>query len=124
MEPCGHGRRRSEHPHRRPLSRSHASSPQRSDEWGLLHAVTEGVSEPEYVAALDGYRYFGLHDAADIISTVRATASSSELGDDDLDALEAEADARYHGVVASDETLVLAFARRFEADRAAFASVE
>lgn len=90
---------------------------------GLLHAVTEGLSDAEYSAALDGYGYFGLVDAAEVISTVRTTATRSNLDDDDLDDLESEADARYHAVVPTDQTLVDAFAQRFEADRSAFASV-
>ena len=86
---------------------------------GLLHAVTDGLAGDAVQAALHGYRYFGLSEAAAVAEAVRTEAS--DAGDDDLDDLEQEADRRYSSAVPDDETLVQAFVKKYSADADAFA---
>ena len=76
---------------------------------GVLHAV-EDLAPEELEAAVAGYRHFGLAAAADLIDEVRARLQS--LTDAAVDRLEHEADNRY-GEIASDETLMEAFERRY-----------
>lgn len=76
---------------------------------GLLHAV-EDLKPTELVAAMAGYRFFGLTGAVGLIE--EATRRLGEgLDDDALDALEAELDQRY-AEVGDDQVLTEAFERR------------
>lgn len=86
---------------------------------GLLHAVTEGLTRGELDAALTGYRYFGLAQAEVVTESVLADAAHAS--DQQLDALEAEADRRYALVVSDDATLVQAFAAKLHEAPESFA---
>jgi hypothetical protein len=86
---------------------------------GLLHAVTEGLTRGEFDAALNGYRYFGLAEAAVVAESVMTDAAHAS--DEELEALEGEADRRYGSVVPDDATLFRAFVTKLQADKEAFA---
>lgn len=90
---------------------------------GLLHAV-ESCASDEVHDGINGYRYFGLHDAADVVRDV-----VDRWGDGDLDlaaaeALEIEADERYAQAVADDAHLISAFELRFEERPSEFAPLQ
>ena len=74
---------------------------------GLLDAL-ESHPATELSAAVDGYRYFGLDAAAEVIRDVRARLDSGPIADE-ADDLESQADARYAAVIADDEVIVTAF---------------
>jgi hypothetical protein len=91
---------------------------------GVLHG-DEVRSEDEVAAAIAGYRYFGLDQAAAAVEWLVAEASGVDL-EGDLDAaerLEVEGDARYAAAGPTDATLVEAFERRYRAEPEAFAPV-
>jgi hypothetical protein len=86
---------------------------------GLLHAVTGGLTRGEFDRALDGYRYFGLGEAATVAESVLNDAFHA--ADDEQDELEADADRRYASVVPDDSTLVQAFRVKLAAAPESFA---
>lgn len=89
---------------------------------GLLHAVTDALTEDELDRALAGYRYFGLDDLAALVASVRTDALHAGEDDPGLgDRLEEEADRRYAAVVPDDETLARAFEAHFERSPESFA---
>jgi hypothetical protein len=90
---------------------------------GLLDAI-ERQSVAERVAALDGYRFFGLHAAADVVQDIGRRLDNGALTSEEADELEAEADARYDAVVADDDVLVRAFEARYDEDASLFAPIE
>jgi len=90
---------------------------------GLLDAV-ESCTDAELEQALDGYRYFGLAEAATVIADVAVRARRGTFDENALDALENEADKLYAKAVPRDGVLVDAFEARYHADPNAFAPVE
>lgn len=85
---------------------------------GLLHAV-ESLTEVECAAAVAGFRYFGLDEAATVFQDVFDTASGG-MDDEPAEQLEVEADTRYWAVVADDDVLVSAFVNRYRREPSAF----
>jgi hypothetical protein len=57
---------------------------------------------------VDGYRYFGIGAAAEVLEDVRSSVDAG-LSADEADALERMADERYGDVVTDDEVIVSAF---------------
>jgi hypothetical protein len=86
---------------------------------GVLHAV----ESDELTAALDAYRFFGLHDAAMVLDEYRRRLEASPSSDE-LDQLEPEADLRYADVIPDDSTLVEAFERLYASEPNLFAPVD
>jgi hypothetical protein len=92
---------------------------------GVLHAL-EYRSDVEVTAAVEGYRFFGLDAAADMIEA--AASERREIRDrgdnpEEVDQLESALDERYDAHVPDDQTLVAAFERIFEHQRADFQPV-
>lgn len=96
---------------------------------GLAAAVdpVDGVDGVEVAAAVAGFRWFGLDDAAAVVLDVAGRARAPELDvDSDAydgalgDAFEVEADERYWSV-ADDGLLLAAFKARFAVEPTAFA---
>jgi hypothetical protein len=81
---------------------------------GLLDAV-ERLSPADLDAAEAGYRFFDLPGAAAVIEKVRSELGRTDVSDEELEALEGEADQRYADVVATDQVIL----DRFEARLAA-----
>jgi hypothetical protein len=82
---------------------------------GVLHAV-ESLSPDELAAGVNGYRYFGLDDAASILEGM-ARRARHHLHDDAADCQEVETDERHAVVVPDDAILMAAFEARYEALR-------
>jgi hypothetical protein len=89
---------------------------------GVLDAVERGTAE-DLTAAEDGFRFFALADAADVIAQVRSALAAGDLSDSDLEELELDADSRYAAIVPSDGTLVERFESRLRAEPDLFAPV-
>lgn len=87
---------------------------------GVLHAV-ESNDEAEVTAAMDGYRWLGLTDVADLIAEVRrAVALRGWRGLVARRGLEAAADKRYHRTLPNDSDLEAALLRKVAASPEAF----
>jgi len=84
---------------------------------GLLSALE--MRAPEAVlAAIAGYRHFGLDGAADVwrwLSDETGTHDSDQEPEF-FDVLESEADNRYAAVIPTDDTIAQAFQRHLEAN--------
>lgn len=89
---------------------------------GVLDAVERGTAE-DLTAAEDGFRFFALADAADVVARVRSALAAGERSDSDLEALELDADSRYAAIIPSDVTIVERFESRFGAEPDLFAPV-
>jgi hypothetical protein len=87
---------------------------------GLLDAL-DRLSPGDLDAAQNGYRFFDLPEAADVIGRVRSELGRNDLSDGELEALEGEADQRYAEVVATDQVIVDRFEARLTSDPEAFA---
>jgi hypothetical protein len=87
---------------------------------GVLHAV-ECLDEHERLAAVNGYRYFGLERAAAVIEDAAVRWRNGELALDEAEQLEMEADERYGQVVGDDDVLVQAFEATYRREPSRFA---
>jgi hypothetical protein len=90
---------------------------------GVLHAV-ECFTPSQLDAATDGYRYFGMEDAGDVLRAAQIESSSETLTVDEAGQLERDLDDRYAECVPTDGTIVQAFQERFRVDPTAFAPPE
>lgn len=85
--------------------------------WGV-------VGDEGTFAAIAGFRFFELHEAADVLTWLQAAATSFDQDDPEnlaaAEALEEEANERYYAA-ASYDLIDAAFARVFRQDPAAFA---
>lgn len=90
---------------------------------GVIHSI-ESLSSEQRIAAIAGYRYFGLHAAADVVDEFSRRWRSGGLHDDAAENLEVEADERYGAVVRNDDVLVDAFEARYEAAPNEFAPLD
>lgn len=84
---------------------------------GLLHSV-ESHDEEAIERAIEGFRYFGLVEAAEVVGWVEQQVATTDLDGhpDAADELEGEADRRYGEAVPTDSTLDSRFKEVF-ADR-------
>lgn len=92
---------------------------------GVLHAL-EYRSDVEVISAVEGYRFFGLDEAADMIEAALSELREIQARGDDpeeVEQLERVLDERYDVHVPDDQTLVVAFKRIFEHRRADFQPV-
>jgi len=89
---------------------------------GLLHSIEHHDNE-ELKAAISGYRFFGLDEAAEVVEWVVSEVAA--LGDDEdaAEALEVEADNRYGEAIPTDDVLVTAFESLYSAKPQDFAPV-
>lgn len=86
---------------------------------GVLDAV-ESAPEQTVSAAVSGYRFFELGDAATVIDDAQSRlAESLEVADQ----LESEADRRYSEAIPGDATIVEAFEARYARQPNLFASI-
>lgn len=76
---------------------------------GVLHAF-EALQPHERAAAKAGYRFFGFHDVADLISNIGSDPTALEMSD-----------LRYSKSVPDDRALVRQFEKHFEANKSDFA---
>jgi hypothetical protein len=95
---------------------------------GVLHGyevLSSDDSRHQVAAAIAGYRYFGLEQAAAAVEWLVTQAAGVDLqGDlDTAERLEGEADGRYASAVPTDSTLVEAFEQRYRVEPEAFAAV-
>jgi hypothetical protein len=89
---------------------------------GVLDAVETATTE-DLAAAEDGFRFFALADAADVVARVRSALAAGDLSESDLEELEGDADSRYAAIVPSDETIVERFESRLRSEPDLFAPV-
>lgn len=83
---------------------------------GLVNAL-DVIDEEQLHAAVEGYRFFGLDEAADLI-----VETQGELEDDaDPESLEATRDGEFYDIVPDDETVYDAFLARLREEPEAFA---
>ena len=89
---------------------------------GLLHSV-ESHSADSLSRALDGYRYFGLREAAAVVEWTIGQARDVDLDADvdEAERIELEADRKYGEAVPDDDALYEAFVRLLVASPDAFA---
>ena len=90
---------------------------------GVLYAL-ESLAPSQLDAATEGFQYFGLPDAAQVLRIGRVASSTEPHSVDEGGQLERELDERYAQCVPTDGTLVQAFEKRFRADPTAFAPPE
>lgn len=91
---------------------------------GCLHAY-QFLSRDAVDAAVRGYRFFGLHDAAAAVEWFAAEAAAADLENDDAaERLEVEAQDRYDRAVPTDSTLAVAFKAAYRRAPDAFAPPE
>jgi hypothetical protein len=83
---------------------------------GVLHAF-EALKPRERAAAKSGYRFFGFHDVAELISDLTSAPTAFEISDFQ----DASFDARYSKSVPDDEVLAKRFEEYFETHRSDFA---
>jgi len=74
----------------------------------VLHAV-ELLTEPELIAAMDGYRFFGFEKTAELLSRARELFVRGV----DLAKYEVELDREYLNQIREDDVLSKAFERHF-----------
>jgi hypothetical protein len=91
---------------------------------GLLDAL-ERLDDTEMMAAVAGYRYFGLDSAASVVEAVAQEVAPIDPGasPDVLDQLEPDADLRYATAVPDDSTIVRAFEVRLQRRPEEFAPI-
>ena len=90
---------------------------------GALSAF-ESLAAEEVEAAVQGFTYFRVSEAADAVRWLAEELRTTEPDDDEaLDALEAAADDRYNAAVPTDSVLVDALEKRYDASPEAFAPV-
>ena len=91
---------------------------------GVLHGL-EVRSDDEVSAAVAGYKYFGLDQAAAAVEWLVAAASANDLDNhhEAAERLEIEGDERYAKAVPTDATLVTAFEHRYRDNPEEFAPV-
>ena len=89
---------------------------------GVLDAVETATAE-DLTLAEDGFRFFALADAADVVARVRSVLAAGDLSASDLEELERDADSRYAAIVPSDGTIVERFESRLRAEPDLFAPV-
>jgi hypothetical protein len=87
---------------------------------GVLHAI-EALTEEELKAAAAGYRYFGLHEVAQMLSETAWPPQDVEL--EVAENLEEETDRRYWQLVPSDSLLAETFESHYSENPGAFAPV-
>jgi hypothetical protein len=90
---------------------------------GVVHAV-EGLTADELARAIEGYRFFGLDEVADLVAHVARQAS--DVDPDDVDAaerLELESNERFYALVRDDEAVAEAFRAHFHEHPEAYAPV-
>jgi hypothetical protein len=85
---------------------------------GLVNAL-ETLDEEQVAAAVEGYRYFGFDEAADLIVETRIEIDN----DADPGELEETRDGEFFDLVDDDETVYEAFTRKLADDPAGFAPV-
>lgn len=79
---------------------------------GLLDAV-ERVTPEQLAAAVEGYQWLGLDQAAEVVAMVRQEMDAGALDDNDrAEALEVRADDEYARAIPRDQTLIDAFRTR------------
>jgi hypothetical protein len=88
---------------------------------GLLHAV-EGLSDEERAAAVEGFRWLGLTQAADSVELVAVRRAELDEADDDAaGGLEESANTLYAAAVPDDTTLQTALRLRYDTSPEDFA---
>jgi hypothetical protein len=85
---------------------------------GVLHAV-ECLQPRELAAAKSGYRFFGFHDVAELISDIGSAGTVAERSDSQ----EASFGLRYRKSVPDDDALANRFEDYFKTNRSEFAPV-
>jgi hypothetical protein len=90
---------------------------------GVIHSI-ESLSSEQRIAAIAGYRYFGLDAAADVLEELSRRWRSGGLDDEAAENLETEADERYGTVVRDDDVLVVAFEARYDTAPNEFAPLD
>ena len=83
---------------------------------GVLHAF-EALQPPGRAAAKSGYRFFGFHDVAELISDMGSAPTAFEISE----LQEASFEARYAKSVPGDELLAKRFEEYFETHKSDFA---
>jgi hypothetical protein len=86
---------------------------------GLMAAV-EGVPPDVVEAGTSGYRFFGMDGAAEVVADLQEMLRHPGMSEDDMEAMELEADRLYGVVVPGDEVIVSRFETRLAADPEAF----
>ena len=87
---------------------------------GVLNAV-ESNDDTFVVAAMDGYRWLGLTDIADLVADLRRAVASGEAEDlERAESLEVESDHRYDRSVPDDAALFETVQRRVASTPEAF----
>ncbi|NLE96811.1 MAG: DUF4375 domain-containing protein [Propionibacterium sp.] len=86
---------------------------------GLVNAI-EVAEEEELHAAVEGYRFFGLDDAADLIVETQSALDN----DADPEILETMKDGEFYDLVPDDETVYDAFAAKLRDEPSAFAAAD
>ena len=90
---------------------------------GVIYSI-ESRSSQQRIAAIAGYRFFGLDAAADVVEEITRRWRSGDLDDEAAENLELEADERYGAVVRDDDVLVTAFEARYETAPNEFAPLD
>ncbi|MFO6453778.1 MULTISPECIES: hypothetical protein [unclassified Aeromicrobium] len=88
---------------------------------GVLHATESLSALGELETGLAGFEWLGLGEVAALIREAAARAEDPAIGDDGLDVLEQESNARYSALVPDDEALESALRDRIAKDPGAFA---
>jgi hypothetical protein len=88
---------------------------------GVLDAI-ERLSVDQLRQAAEGFRWFGLGDAASFVESASQRWQASGRSVDAAEELESQFDVDYAGVVPNDETLLAAFEERHSIEPTAFAA--
>jgi len=87
---------------------------------GVLHAV-EVLDSEKMLAAISGFRYYGLNEAAAILEEAQAAATRDDIREGRVDdELERRLDNAYGSVIPSDDVLVEHFAEKLRETPADF----
>jgi hypothetical protein len=90
---------------------------------GLVHAV-EGLEADQFSRAVAGYRFFGLHEVADLAEDVARQLAAMDPDDREAaERLELETNDRFYELMGSEEPLVGAFRAHLRAHPEAYAPV-
>ena len=89
---------------------------------GVLDAL-ERLTEAQVGQAVQGFRWFGLDEAATFLEAAFEQWRSAEHTPEVEDAMEAQFDADYSLAISSDATIAAAFGEHFSDDPLAFAPV-